>query len=89
MCIRDSFLTLGISAQNFGLSLDYMFLQGTKIKKKEVPYISKNGHQALPYSRVLGINYINAINKKLIAADFISKYIRKMLKFRIICRKQL
>ena len=63
--------TLGLSAQNFGVGLDYMMLSGTMVKDADgnkVTYIPEGetvSEEVSSSSIVLNVNYTYPINKKM------------------------
>jgi len=68
------FLALGISAQNFGVGLDYMMLSGTMVKDAEgnaVTYVAEDAAagdaavEASSSSAVLNVSYTHPLSEKL------------------------
>ena len=65
------FLVLGISAQNFGVALDYMMLSGTMVKDTDgnaVTYIPEGEKEAVDVietSAVLNVSYRHSLAEKL------------------------
>ena len=61
-------LTLGLSAQNFGLGLDYMMLSGTMIENEAGEAVkNSDGEDVSASSAVLNLNYAYAINEDMSA----------------------
>jgi len=64
------FLALGISAQNFGVGLDYMMLSGTMVKDADgnaVTTVDADGEtvEASSSSAVLNVSYTHPLSEKL------------------------
>ena len=65
-----TFLALGISAQNFGVGLDYMMLSGTMVKDADgnaVTMIDDDGEivKTSGSSAVLNVSYTHPLSEKL------------------------
>jgi long-subunit fatty acid transport protein len=61
-------LTLGLSAQNFGVGLDYMMLSGTMIENEAGEAVkNSDGEDVSASSAVLNLNYAYAINDDMSA----------------------
>lgn len=57
-------LTLGLSAQNFGVGLDYMMLSGTMVKDTDGNAVTYDGEDVSGSSIVLNLNYTYPMNEK-------------------------
>ena len=59
-------LTLGLSAQNFGVGLDYMMLSGTMVKDTDGNAVkNSDGEDVSGSSAVLNVNYTHNLSEKL------------------------
>ena len=60
------FLALGISAQNFGVGLDYMMLSGTMIESESGTMVQNAAEENVSgSSAVLNVNYTHNLSEKL------------------------